>query len=493
VTRSYARRTPRRAYARAVRFGLACTAFVVGGGLAAGCGSASPPGPTARTTTEAAAHPAQPASPGRLRTATCTDLPGFRCSTLRVPLHRRGPAIGDGRRLTLAVAVQRVARAPKGDLVFLSGGPGQPGRPFGPRMVARLGDALRGYRLVVLDQRGTGAQALRCPPLQREVGTSDLAVPSRAATVDCARRLGSARDAYATADTVADLDALRGALGDHRWTLAGVSYGVLVAERYALAHPDRTRGLVLDSVVPQEGVELLERVPLRATARVLRTVCADERDRCPGDPARDLQAVLHRHPDLGPPLFDALTALSIGVPRLDPVPALLHRARAGDLAPLRTLIRTVRGQESAPAELFSAGLHAATLCADGPAPWPGGPAAPAAARTAALTRSRAALRRRDTAPFPPSTALDQGLLQTCRWWPPTAAPPPPPRGPIRAPALLLAGDHDLSTPLEWPRAQAARMANARLVIVPGAGHSVLLRARDPRGRSALRTFLRDLR
>jgi pimeloyl-ACP methyl ester carboxylesterase len=433
------------------------------------------------------------APPATLRPAACPDVPGFRCSTLRVPLHRRGARAGDARRLELAVAVQRAARAPRGDLLFLSGGPGQPGRPFGPRMVARLGDALRGYRLIVLDQRGTGAGALPCPALQRAVGTSDLAVPPRAAVVECGRRLGSARDAYATADTVADLDALRSALGDRRWTLAGVSYGVLVAERYALSHPGRTRGLVLDSVVPQEGVELLEPVPLRATARVLRTVCAAEHGACPGDPVRDLRAVVARDPDLGPPLLDTLTALSIGVPRLGQLPALLHRARSGALAPLRALVRTVRGQAAAPPALFSAGLHAATLCADGAAPWRGGPAASPATRTAALAWARTTLRAPATAPFPPSTALGQGLLQTCRWWPPAGAPPPAPRGPIRAPTLLLAGDQDLSTPLEWARAQAARMPRGRLVIVPGAGHSVLSRARDPRGRAALRTFLRALR
>jgi pimeloyl-ACP methyl ester carboxylesterase len=73
-----------------------------------------------------------------------------------------------------------------------------------------------------------------------------------------------------------------------------------------------------------------------------------------------------------------------------------------------------------------------------------------------------------------------------------AAPPAPPAGPIRAPALLLAGDHDLSTPLEWTRAQARAMPGARLIVVPGAGHSVLSRERGTRGRAALRTFLRGL-
>jgi pimeloyl-ACP methyl ester carboxylesterase len=465
---------------------------IVGGVLAvAGCGGggSGPAVPKAMTTV--AARPA----PAALRWGACPQaVPGFRCATLTVPLHRRGPRAGDGRTLRLDVAVQRGA-APRGDLVVLSGGPGQPGLGFGPRMAQRLRRAAAGHRIVVVDQRGTGRRALRCPALQTAVGTSDLATPPARAVAACARGLGPARDAFATADTVADLDALRGALHDRAWALAGVSYGTFVAERYALAHPARTRALVLDSVVPQEGVELLERVPLRATARVLRRLCADVTHPCAGtgaDPVADLRAVLAAHPDLGPPLLDALTERSIGVPRLGEVPTVLHAAAGGDLGPLRTLLRTAAGEQRAvPPALFSAGLHAATLCADAPALWPGGPAAPPRVRAAALARLRATLPAAQTAPWPPSTALDQGLLATCRAWPPTAPPPAPARtATIAAPALLLAGDHDLSTPLEWARAQARRMPHARVVVVPGAGHSILSREPGSTGRAALRAFLR---
>jgi pimeloyl-ACP methyl ester carboxylesterase len=58
------------------------------------------------------------------------------------------------------------------------------------------------------------------------------------------------------------------------------------------------------------------------------------------------------------------------------------------------------------------------------------------------------------------------------------------------PVLLLAGEHDLSTPLAWARAEAATAPRGRLLEVPGAGHSVQLRARDPGVRRALAQFLR---
>jgi pimeloyl-ACP methyl ester carboxylesterase len=415
-----------------------------------------------------------------LRPRACRDVAGFRCATLVVPLHRRGPHVRDGRRLALRVAVQRVDAAPRGDLLLLTGGPGQSGLDFAPRLAMRLRAATKGYRLVFVDQRGTGATAIRCPTLQEQVGTSDLAVPTPGAVRACARDLGTARDAYATADTVEDLDGLRRALGARTWAVGGISYGTFVVERLALAHPATVTKLVLDSVVPQQGAELLERVPLRAVGRVLGPAAS-----------ADLTRVVTADPSLGPKLLDALTERSIGVPRLDTMPALLHAVAAGrGRLRLETVLARTRGDETGvPRALYSTGLHAATLCADGPAPW-GTPAAPPAVRDRALRGVRAGLAPARTAPFPVSTAFAQGLLVTCRAWPPTPAPPAPPAGAtIAAPALLLAGDHDLSTPLEWAREQAARMGHARLVVVRGAGHSVLSRAPGTAARDALRRFL----
>ena len=127
--------------------------------------------------------------------------------------------------LRLAVGVSTVKAAPRGVLLFLTGGPGQPGIPFLTRIHTRLRAALAGYRLVMFDQRGTGADALECPALQQAAGASDLAVVPEATVADCARSIGGARRYYVTAETVADIDALRSALGAVRLTLDGVSYG----------------------------------------------------------------------------------------------------------------------------------------------------------------------------------------------------------------------------------------------------------------------------
>src|SRR5438045_5970642 len=125
----------------------------------------------------------------RRGTARCPDAPAFTCSTLTVPLDHSGHVPGT---LALRIAAQD-ADAPRGVLIFLSGGPGQPGEPFAYRVASRLGPATAGFRIVMLDQRGTGAGALRCRALQRQMGTSDLAVPSRAAGRACAAAVGPQR------------------------------------------------------------------------------------------------------------------------------------------------------------------------------------------------------------------------------------------------------------------------------------------------------------
>lgn len=465
---------PRRTLVLGVLAGLA-------GAIAAGCGGGSTPSP---------APPAE--RPQQLREPAlhaggrgCRAPAGFICRALTVPLHRRGPHAGDGKTITLDVAVQDVTSDPEGDLLFLSGGPGQAGVPFAGELAARLRGAIDGYRLVVVDQRGTGAGALRCDALQREVGTSDLAVPSERAVRACASALGSARDAYATADTVADLEDLRRALRVPRWTVGGISYGTFVAERLALAHAGTIKALVLDSVVPQAGAELLLRDAQRATGRVLRAECGT---RC----VSDLRRLLRVSAPLAPRVLDALVERSIGVPRLGGVGAVLRAAVTTGRGPLDAFLAATAREERAPVPpaLYSAGLHAATLCADSPAPWSGRASATPAIRSSAADAQQARMGPRSTDPFPTSTGFGQGLFLTCRAWPVTPVPPAPdPLARIAAPALLLAGDRDLSTPLEWARGQARAMAHARVVVVAGAGHSVLSQERGTRGRDALRVFL----
>src|SRR5215472_16781877 len=141
----------------------------------------------------------------------CPGAAGFTCSMLTVPLDHSGQVPG---MLRLQVAAGNNTKAPRGVLLFLTGGPGQPGVPFISRIKSRLAPLFPAYRLVMFDQRGTGQfGAINCPALQKAVGGSDIAVPPPAAVGQCAHIIGPNRRFYSTADTVADIDTLRQALG----------------------------------------------------------------------------------------------------------------------------------------------------------------------------------------------------------------------------------------------------------------------------------------
>jgi len=414
--------------------------------------------------------------------APCPGVTGYTCSTLDVPLDRTGKRRGA---LHLRVGAADNVDAPRGVLLVLSGGPGQPGIPLLGRFVDRaLAAEKEQYRIVAFDQRGTGAGALDCAAMQKQMGSSDLYPPTAAAVRACAAKIGDRRRFYGTDDVVEDIDALRRALGVDRIALDGISYGTYVGERYALAHPEHVSKLVLDSVVPHVGLSDLGVVEFRGTARVLRRVCGD---RC----VNDLAAVVKRYHN-GVDILDALTTDSI----VDPtyrgyfdVPLALRSARNGAPGLLESFIVSMHSGGAAPADALDQGLHASTLCADWRYPW-GASSAPLAGRAAAVNRAVAKLPASALFLFDRKTAAGNGFIRQCLPWAPT--PPTPFDGrKITVPTLLVNGDHDLSTPLEWARQELARTTHGKLVVVPGAGHSTQSRSVSDVSRNAVAAFLLD--
>jgi pimeloyl-ACP methyl ester carboxylesterase len=457
------------------------------------CTSAGPGSP-ART-------PAAAGPPAQLtQSHSCTGIAGFTCSTLTVPLDHSGHTPGT---LRLQVAASDNGKAPRGVLLFLTGGPGQPGVPFVPRIASRLAPVLTDYRLVMFDQRGTGQfGAINCPALQAAVGSSDITVPPLGAVQDCANSIGPNRRFYTTADTVADMDMLREALGTAKMVIDGVSYGTFVAEHYALAYPTHVSKLVLDSVLPHADpghTDAFYLVGLRAVGRVLRAACQVS-PACGFDPASDVAWLVHHRGD-GVQIFDMLVTYEFIDPTYrNPNPGqlpsgfgdvigALHAARLGQSARLDRLIEALNQGGGSPAE-FSAGLHAATFCTDLRFPW-GSDAVPLSQRMRSLTSATAKLTTSQVWPFDAATAAGDGIMQTCLDWPVT--PPAPEASPSSRlpdlPTLILAGDRDLSTPLEWAREEAASAPHPQLVIVTGAAHSIQSREPGDQGRQALYAFL----
>jgi pimeloyl-ACP methyl ester carboxylesterase len=210
-----------------------------------------------------------PASASALAFATCAATPAFSCATLTVPLDRGG-AVGG----TVALSVERLQAAPtpsRTAVVGLAGGPGQAADPLAAAMAQEVAPALATRDLIVFDQRGTGSSGpLACSALEGNemFGTIGQAFER------CAQQIGPARGSYTTQESVADIEALRQAMGYEKLVLYGTSYGTKVALEYAERYPQNVEALVLDSVVPSERDDPFTLATFKAMKPVLEELCS---------------------------------------------------------------------------------------------------------------------------------------------------------------------------------------------------------------------------
>lgn len=417
---------------------------------------------------------------------SCAGVEGFTCTTLRVPLDHRQPT---GKTLDLAVVAADNVDAPRGVLLILTGGPGQPGVGLLRRVRTAVDSSLLDqYRLVMMDQRGTGESGINCPSLQTAVGGSDFLTPPIDAEQDCARRLGRARDYYGTPDTVEDIDLLRQSLNQDRLTLNGTSYGSFTAAQYGLKYPNHVRSIVLDSVVPHGGINPFGLDLMAATGPILAATCRQD-PACTTDPVADLAWLVQHGKVSGVDMLESLSVLSLNAvnPSLKGIPATLHAARDGDDAGLKELLQQATSRTMAYDDL-SAGLHLATFCSDLRFPW-GTSATPIADRPAALKTALARLNPAQLYPYDVATVRNQLMVDGCLRWPPARASTYPANQMLLPRTLILQGSNDLFCPAAWATWERDHARDARLVVVPGSGHGVQGSRSDPTGRNAVREFL----
>ena len=176
-----------------------------------------------------------------------------RCGELPVPLD---PSQPDGERLGLHVAVvPALAEDSLPDpLVVIAGGPGDAATRFYAAMAGAFTSVARRRDIVLVDQRGTGQSApLHCPGLDAEGldwGVGDSVDETVALTLACLDDLDHDPRFFTTSVAAQDLELVREALGYAQFNIYGVSYGTRVAQHYLRRHPERTRSLVLDGLVP---------------------------------------------------------------------------------------------------------------------------------------------------------------------------------------------------------------------------------------------------
>ena len=427
------------------------------------------------------AGPASARSPRLHGEHPCPGVSGYTCATLDVPLDHAHPGRGT---LHLRVGMGDNVHAPRGVLLVLSGGPGQPGLPILDGYVSKALPAEQSqYRIVVFDQRGTGAGALDCKALQRQMGSSDLTPPT-ASRRPCVRPQGG---------TAASVLRHRRHRRRHGGSAPGARRRQVVARRDLLRHVRRRALRAGPSVTRLEARARLGRAagggdrPGRLWVRggaagvplhLRRRLPGRHRDRRPPRPpraaaVRRADVRQHRRPDV-PQVLERAGGAARGEPRQPEAAERLSRRRR-------------RTSSAYPADLLDQGLHASTLCADWRFPW-GTSAAPLAGRAAKLRAAVARIPAKKLYPFDRQTASGNGFVRQCLPWAPTP-PTPLPHGKLRVPTLLVEGNHDLSTQLTWARQQLALTPHGKLVVVPGAGHSVQSRAVSDVGRNAVAHFL----
>jgi pimeloyl-ACP methyl ester carboxylesterase len=378
-------------------------------------------------------------------------------------------------------------------MFLVAGGPGE----ASAQVFDLAGDAKRwrrlfpGYTLVAFDPRGTGQSGpLRCPSID-SLPSAPAEEELPALLARCADEIGPERAFYTTRDHVDDLDAVRQALGVDRIGIWGTSYGTKLAVAYAQAYPFHVARLLLDSTLPLEGPDPFALDVLKGMPAALRTMCADGSCRSiTSNFERDfveLANALAKRPIRGQVaetdglrltkvldgvgLLELLTATDRNPGLSAELPAAVAAARAGRPLPLLrlgALIGVTSGLAVAP---YNGLLGLVTTCEDGRFPWR--PDLPIEERQPVLEQFLASLPAGATGPFG-LWAAAAGTAEICRYWPPPAGNAPLVAGAFPdVPVLVLSGTADVRTPTAGGVGIAGDFPQGRVLLVPGAGHSVL--------------------
>ena len=434
------------------------------------------------TAAPVAAEPAKPRMLGRIAFKPCSLHAQLskvsleaQCATFAVPEDRARP---EGRKIALNIAWLPADN--ESDLVadpvfFLAGGPGQSAVDTYPGLDPVFAEVRKQRHVILVDQRGTGkSNLLSC---EVDEGAADDASPDamQAVAAKCAATLSAKADLrrYTTTDAVADLDAVRQAIGAAQVNLVGVSYGTRVAQQYAMRHPAQTRSIVLDSVVPntlQLGNIFARNLD---DALALQFALCSKAPACKGklgDPRAELDALLaklraapvtvqYRDASTGERAEDVLRAETVaGLVRMyaympaagSLLPKLIHEANQGRYDGLVALARMMQGDMK---DAMAMGMQLSVVCSED---------------------GDSMVVREEDAGTVLGNLMPVGMAAACKAWP---------KGEVPAdfhtalatdvPALVLEGEFDPVTPPRYGEEVVKSLPNGRLFVLRGQGHNVI--------------------
>ena len=407
-------------------------------------------------------------APGRAGT-------GAECGTLTVPENRDRPG---GRQIPINFIVLRAATpGVKHALFLLAGGPGQ----GSTAMTLTANGWMQPLRLemdmVLMDQRGTGgSNSLDCATdIEASPALAFGHVRDPEVIKRCLAALQPRADLsqYTTDAAVADMEELRVRLGYDKISMYGGSYGTRIAQEYLRRHPDRTRAVVIDGVLPFDV-----NGPL-SYARSLDGSIDRMLANCRETPAcqqatphvtADFAAILKRL-DQGPVATTVRSASGDAVPVkisrgdfLYAVRGMLYNAGAANELPPMIAQAAATGDLSAFAQRYwsravsmnhsiAYGMHLSVLCPEDVNP------VTDAQIDAATKGTRIG-----------SYIVDE-YRTACRLWP-KANVAADFRTPVtaRVPVLLVSGKYDPVTPPELAERVAKSLPLARQIVVQTSGH-----------------------
>ena len=469
--------------------------------------AAAPKAASTAASSAAMAAPASALSAADAAPLPCRlhDLPhAALCGTLRRALD---PARPQGVQIDVHYAVlPALARRKAADaVVFFAGGPGQSAIDLAGALAARYARLGQRRDLVFVDLRGTGRSApLRCADdderavLQPLVDALDDA-RRRQRLADCRTALqalpyGDLRF-FTTSLAVADVDAVRRALGLAQINAIGGSYGTRAVLDYLRLFPGVVRRAVLDGVAPPD-MRLPDAAARdnQAALDALLQACASAPacQRAHPDLRGQWQAVLNNLPQdvlLPHPLTGRQQAVRlqretvlgmVRAPLYAPalaaaLPAVVGEAAAGRWAPLAALATAVGGSAGG----LASGLHFSVVCAEDLGPnLPASDSTAAVAATASAPASATATAAAAAASPAPGNDFGSSFAtlyrQACADWPRGRVDPAfytvPPSS---TPAWLLSGGLDpVTPPRHGQRVAQALGPMARHGVVANAGHGV---------------------